>query len=76
MATGWTWDYIRHNMTFPRYQKLSAYWRRYPPVHIVAASVAQLLGYRPPEESQEPEISESLEDLMRDFTAAGGMISG
>ena len=44
MSTGWTWDQVETGMTVPRFQALSRYWQRHPPLHVMAAA---WLGIKP-----------------------------
>lgn len=37
MATGWTWDDV-DRLTLPRYEALTRYWRKWPPVHILVGA--------------------------------------
>lgn len=32
-------------MTIPRYNAIIAYWKLYPPVHVMTLRIAQMLGY-------------------------------
>ena len=44
MSTGWTWAQVEAGMTVPRFQALSRYWQRHPPLHVMAAA---WLGIKP-----------------------------
>ncbi len=46
MATGWTIDYIRHSMTFKRYESLKKSWKKSPPTHICLAAICEMLGMK------------------------------
>lgn len=43
--TGWTWDYIRNNMTFKRYDELKKSWQEFPPLAITSYAIAKCLGF-------------------------------
>ena len=40
---GWTLDYVEQNVDLPTLEKLTRYWRKFPPVHVL---VARYLGYK------------------------------
>lgn len=48
-STGWTWDYVLENFDLPRVKELNDYWRRHPPVHILAAAYT---GFKAPDAAQ------------------------
>lgn len=58
-ATGWTWDYIRNNMTFARYAALKEYWKIVPPTNVMLLRIAQMIGYEQPKESGSSASSKS-----------------
>ena len=67
--TGWTFETILDQMTFPRLDALKAEWKIRPPAHWL---IAEYLGYRPTEEK-----SYMTPDAARDFLArTGGKIPG
>ena len=40
---GWTLDYVQQNVDLPTLEKLTRYWRKFPPVHVL---VARYVGYK------------------------------
>ena len=62
---GWTWRYIDEEMTLPRLDAFTEYWKSNPPMHQM---VATYLGYKSAEK-KEPEKDMTLADLM---SALGG----
>jgi hypothetical protein len=54
-------------MTLPQYAELAAYWRKFPPIHLL---LGKLLGYNPEEQR-----TNSLSDLFAQF-GPGGKIGG
>lgn len=58
-VTGRPWDELLDTLTWPRIEKLYAYWRRHPPLHVLAAAY---IGYTPPK---------SAEELRREHAEAG-----
>jgi len=57
-----TWDDIAENMTMPRFNAIGRYWKKHPPLHVLAAGLA---GYRAPPDPTAPanQLAESLEQL-------------
>jgi hypothetical protein len=48
MSTGWTWDYVGFNVDLPRLATLNAYWKKFPPMHILFAGY---VGHKPEAEA-------------------------
>ncbi len=44
MSMGWTLDYVKWNVDLPTLAKLSAYWRKFPPMHVL---LARYVGHKP-----------------------------
>lgn len=63
------WDEIEATMTVSRYDALTRYWQRNPPVHRLFAA---WVGYEAP---QAPSGSSDLADLL-DWVGAGGLVQG
>ena len=60
-------------MTFPRYRRLLGYWQRQPPTHVLLKGLIQGFGCEVKDDVKEiAEESNNLDDLMSDFSAAGG----
>lgn len=70
-------------MTFPRYEELKAYWKQQPPTHILVDLLFNVLGC--PLKKEDPpkkndgnmsgqQFDDSLDNLIADFTKAGGRI--
>lgn len=71
-STGWSWDEVEAQMTWPRFSALAREWRRRPPVHWLAA---RFLDYKPPREDAPeaaPQPGQSLDALRWMFP--GGVI--
>jgi hypothetical protein len=71
--TGWTWEYVGKHMTIPRLNKMTEYWDRHPPVHLM---VAGFMGYEgeAPAQKVGPDNPGKLSDLVREFGALGGIV--
>ncbi len=65
-ALGYTWEYIDEHMTFPRFDELTTYWAKHPPVHI---SVAAYLGWGSAKAAEKPQ---DISELMHDFPMRAG----
>jgi hypothetical protein len=52
-------------MTMPQYRELAAYWRKFPPAHLL---LAKLLGFK-----AEGRGTNDLSDLVSRFGQAGGI---
>jgi hypothetical protein len=74
---GWTFEHIGQTMTLPRLRGMVRYWKDHPPLHVLAA--AYVLGAdkgKGKAAAAQPNQTGSLKDLMREFGAAGGHITG
>ena len=62
-------------MTIPRLNELTQYWDKHPPVHILLAG---FMGYEKEAESAKvgPDNPGKLDDLVRQFSAIGGIVQG
>lgn len=60
-CTGWTWDYVLEHVDLPRLESLNAYWRDYPPLHVM---VRDYLGIKPKTKQQADPQAEAQPDLM------------
>lgn len=49
-VTARPWDELLDTLTWPRIEKLYDYWRRHPPMHVLAAAY---IGYKPPQSAAE-----------------------
>lgn len=79
-CTGWTWEYIDDFMTLPRFDAMQKYWRNNPPVHILlrdffGVGKASDKSDNSQSSSQGESKYGSLEDLISDFSAAGGKVN-
>ena len=54
MSTGWTLDYVKWNVDLPTLARLSAYWRKLPPIHVL---VAGYVGYKPTEQPAKGKVA-------------------
>lgn len=71
MSTGWTWDYVDEQMTFPRLEALNKYWRQHPPVHIL---VAGYIGYKAPAPIEENNNQGDMDEFIALFQNMGGTV--
>jgi hypothetical protein len=67
--TGWTWEYIDANMTFPRLYAMHRSWKSIPPPAIQLMRIAAFLGVEPPKDV-EPEQMGTIDDFVK---AMGGL---
>lgn len=71
--TGWTWAYVHDSVTLPQVKALATYWRRQPPMVVLAGRLCRYFGIEV--DAKEPVKAISAEDAMREALAAGLPVS-